>query len=253
MTEGFRERAERVNELLGRRARRPSCWSPRRDARRSTRRIFFHRRLKDAGCRSRGVIANRVQQCRRRDDARPSWSDLLGDELAAKVYDSYEARAGWPSATRPTSTCCAAAWAEPPLIEVPHLPGRRARPRGPAADGRVPVRQRRGTDAVVRGIVVQPLSRPLGGRPSGREVRGVVEAPVGRLRDALELGLHAAGLCGHRLRSRPGLGLGLARLRSARRARAPRARRSRASISTNGSGLVSSRMSSATPFRSLSR
>ena len=37
MTEGFRERAGRVNELLGGSARRRSCWSPRRAARRSRR------------------------------------------------------------------------------------------------------------------------------------------------------------------------------------------------------------------------
>jgi anion-transporting ArsA/GET3 family ATPase len=119
MTEGFRERAVRVNELLGQRSTAfVLVTSPRRDAIEEG--IYFHRRLKDAGLPFAGVIANRVQlgggPAKRRE-----LEDLLGGELGAKVYDSYDAARRLAERDQANLALLRRRLGRTPLIEVPHL------------------------------------------------------------------------------------------------------------------------------------
>src|SRR3954453_23561010 len=82
MTDGFRERAGRVKELLGQRTTSfVLVTTPRREAIDGG--IYFHRRLKDAGLPFSGVIANRVAQAGGRA-RRAELVSQLGEELAAK-------------------------------------------------------------------------------------------------------------------------------------------------------------------------
>jgi anion-transporting ArsA/GET3 family ATPase len=119
MTEGFRERAARVNQLL---ASRTTAFvlvtSPRREA--IDEGIYFHRRLKDAGLPFAGVIANRVQQAGGRA-RRSELEGLLGDALAARVYDSYEAARRLSERDRANLDLLRRRLGRTPLIEVPHL------------------------------------------------------------------------------------------------------------------------------------
>jgi anion-transporting ArsA/GET3 family ATPase len=119
MTEGFRERAGRVNELLGQRTTAfVLVTSPRREAVEEG--IYFHRRLKDSGLPFAGVIANRVQQVGGAA-RRGALADLLGDELAAKVYDSYEATRRLAARDQANLDLLRRRLGRTPLIEVPHL------------------------------------------------------------------------------------------------------------------------------------
>src|SRR3954464_7294255 len=89
MTDGFRERAGRVSELLGQRTTSfVLVTSPRREA--IDEGIWFHRRLKDAARPFSGVIANRVTQSGGRA-RRAELVSQLGEELAAKALASHEA------------------------------------------------------------------------------------------------------------------------------------------------------------------
>src|SRR5919107_2544518 len=120
MTEGFRERAGRVNELL---AARSSAFvlvtSPRREA--IDEGIYFHRRLKDAGLPFAGVIANRVQQAGG-GPTRATLVDLCGEELGTKVYDSYEGTRRLAERDQANLDLLRRRRGRTPLIEVPHLP-----------------------------------------------------------------------------------------------------------------------------------
>ena len=91
MTEGFRERAEQVNELLAdSRTAFVLVTSPRADA--VDEAVFFHHRLLDAGLPFAGAVANRVHAGRaeRRPGERSS-SELLGDAaLGRKVAANLE-------------------------------------------------------------------------------------------------------------------------------------------------------------------
>jgi anion-transporting ArsA/GET3 family ATPase len=119
MTEGFRERAARVNTLL---ASRTTAFvlvtSPRREA--VDEGIYFHRRLKDAGLPFAGVIANRVQQAGGRA-RRSELEQLLGDELAGRVYDSNEVARRLADRDRANLDLLRRRLGRTPLIEVPHL------------------------------------------------------------------------------------------------------------------------------------
>ena len=138
MTEGFRERAGRVNELLGARSSAfVLVTSPRREA--IDEGVYFHRRLKDAGLPFAGVIANRVQQAGGAT-TRATLVDLLrrgaGGEGLRQLRGHPPAGRARPGQPRP-----AAPPPRPNPADRGAAPaGRRARPRGPAADGRVPVR-----------------------------------------------------------------------------------------------------------------
>jgi anion-transporting ArsA/GET3 family ATPase len=119
MTDGFRERARRVNELLGQRATAfVLVTSPRRDAVEEG--MYFHRRLKDAGLPFAGVIANRVRSA----DGPASLdelSELLGPDLAARVQDSYEGARRLAERDRANLDLLRRRIRRTPLIEVPHL------------------------------------------------------------------------------------------------------------------------------------
>ena len=97
MSEGFRERAERVNDLLGdRRTTFVLVTSPRRDA--VDEAIFFHRRLRERGMPFGGVVVNRMNTLavEGEDPDERELAELLGDELGLKVagnLDEYEALA----------------------------------------------------------------------------------------------------------------------------------------------------------------
>lgn len=120
MTEGFRERAGRVNELLGARSSAfVLVTSPRREA--IDEGVYFHRRLKDAGLPFAGVIANRVQQAGGAT-TRATLVDLCGEELGAKVYDSYEGTRRLAERDQDNLDLLRRRLGRTPLIEVPHLP-----------------------------------------------------------------------------------------------------------------------------------
>jgi anion-transporting ArsA/GET3 family ATPase len=119
MTEGFRERAARVSELLRQRTTAfVLVTSPRREAIEEG--IYFHRRLKDGGLPFAGVIANRVQQAGPRA-RRPDLEQLVGDELATKVLDSYDAARRLAERDRANLDLLRRRLGRTPLIEVPHL------------------------------------------------------------------------------------------------------------------------------------
>ncbi len=119
MTDGFRERAGRVNELLGQRTTSfVLVTSPRREA--IDEGIYFHRRLKDAGLPFSGVIANRVAHGGGRA-RRAELIDALGEELAAKVLDSYEASRRLAERDQANLDLLRRRLGRTPLIEVPHL------------------------------------------------------------------------------------------------------------------------------------
>jgi anion-transporting ArsA/GET3 family ATPase len=119
MTEGFRERAARVNELLGQRTTSfVLVTSPRREA--IDEGIYFHRRLKDAGLPFSGVIANRVTQSGGRA-RRAELTDSLGEELAAKVLESYDASRRLAERDQDNLDLLRRRLGRTPLIEVPHL------------------------------------------------------------------------------------------------------------------------------------
>jgi anion-transporting ArsA/GET3 family ATPase len=119
MTEGFRQRAGRVNELL---ADRSTAFvlvtSPRREA--IDEGVYFHRRLKDMGLPFAGVIANRVQVAGGRANRR-ELDDLLGAGLGAEVYDSYARSRALAARDRANLDEMRRRLRRTPMIEVPHL------------------------------------------------------------------------------------------------------------------------------------
>ena len=91
MVEGFRERADAVNELLGdERSTFVLVTSPREDA--IDEAIFFHERLREAGLPFAGVIVNRVRMPVPAHDAdvADEVEALLGDALARKVVRTWD-------------------------------------------------------------------------------------------------------------------------------------------------------------------
>jgi anion-transporting ArsA/GET3 family ATPase len=119
MTDGFRERAGRVGELLGQRTTSfVLVTSPRREA--IDEGIWFHRRLKDAGLPFSGVIANRVATTGGRA-RRADLIEQVGEELAGKVLDSYDAARRLADRDQANLDLLRRRLARTPLIEVPHL------------------------------------------------------------------------------------------------------------------------------------
>jgi anion-transporting ArsA/GET3 family ATPase len=87
MSEGFRVRAERVNELLGSDAATfVLVAAPRRDAIDDA--IFFHDQLEARGMPFGGVVVNRFHEARGSDE-RIDLVSALGKELADKVESNY--------------------------------------------------------------------------------------------------------------------------------------------------------------------
>jgi anion-transporting ArsA/GET3 family ATPase len=122
MAEGFRERAERVNDLLGdRRTAFVLVTSPRRDA--IDEASFFHHRLLDAGLPFAGVVANRVHVLATADGA-PDPAELerlLGDSLARRVGRTYEEESRLAARDRENLDLLRGRLGRKPMIEIPHL------------------------------------------------------------------------------------------------------------------------------------
>jgi anion-transporting ArsA/GET3 family ATPase len=119
MTAGFRERAARVNELLGQRTTAfVLVTSPRREA--IDEGIYFHRRLKDAGLPFSGVIANRVAQAGGRA-RRTALVEELGEELAAKVLEAHDASRRLAERDQANLELLRRRLGRTPMLEVPHL------------------------------------------------------------------------------------------------------------------------------------
>jgi anion-transporting ArsA/GET3 family ATPase len=88
MSQGFRERAERVNALLAdSRTSFLLVTSPRRDA--IDEAGYFHHRLLDSGLPFAGAVVNRVHPLAETDGA-VELDELLGSELAEKVERNLE-------------------------------------------------------------------------------------------------------------------------------------------------------------------
>jgi anion-transporting ArsA/GET3 family ATPase len=125
MTEGFRERAALVNDLLvDSRTAFVLVTSPRRHALEDA--VWFHHRLMEGGMPFAGVIANRVHQ-----GGEASGSDLrsdpsalvseLGEELAAKVVRAYEDERRLAERDRAGLVELRRRIGRKPIVEVPHL------------------------------------------------------------------------------------------------------------------------------------
>jgi anion-transporting ArsA/GET3 family ATPase len=125
MTEGFRERAALVTDLLAdSRTAFVLVTSPRRHALEDA--VWFHHRLMEGGMPFAGVVANRVHQ-----GGEASGSDLrsdpsalaaeLGEELAAKVVRAYEDERRLAERDRAGLADLRRRIGRKPIVEVPHL------------------------------------------------------------------------------------------------------------------------------------
>jgi anion-transporting ArsA/GET3 family ATPase len=120
MTEGFRERAERVNALLAdSRSAFVLVTSPRADAVQEA--GWFHHRLLDAGLPFAGVVANRVRRPAPRGNPSGELSELLGDALARKVMRTFEEERRLAAQDRRNLADLKKRLGRKPMIEVPHL------------------------------------------------------------------------------------------------------------------------------------
>jgi anion-transporting ArsA/GET3 family ATPase len=119
MTEGMRERAGRVNDLLAdSRTAFVLVTSPRRDALEEA--AYFHHRLMDAGLPFAGVVANRVHQAGDASDP-TELTRLLGEPLARKVMRTYEEERRLAQRDRENLADLRLRLGRKPMIEVPHL------------------------------------------------------------------------------------------------------------------------------------
>jgi len=119
MTEGFRERAQLVNELLAdSRTAFVLVTSPRRHALEDA--VWFHHRLMDAGLPFAGVIANRVHQAGGAVGG-AALDDLLDVELARKVMRTYEDERRLAERDRAGLADLRRRIGRKPILEVPHL------------------------------------------------------------------------------------------------------------------------------------
>ena len=137
MTEGFRERAERVNRLLcDHRSAFVLVTSPRRDSIEEAR--FFQRRLVESDFPFAGAVATACTWGGRPEDERRA-REAGGSGAAAKVEDARPCPGGLAERDRQNSISSKRRLGRKPLIEVP-LRRRRARPRRLRRMGGVPVR-----------------------------------------------------------------------------------------------------------------
>ena len=121
MTGGFRERAESVNRLLAdNRTAFVLVTSPQEDSIEDA--AFFHRRLRDAGLPFAGVVANRVRpELPEPADGESDLREALGEPLAAKVLDSYEAARLLAERDHANLDELRARLGRRPMIEVPDM------------------------------------------------------------------------------------------------------------------------------------
>ncbi|MGH2763379.1 MAG: ArsA family ATPase [Thermoleophilaceae bacterium] len=119
MTEGFRERAALVNELLAdSRTAFVLVTSPRRQALDEA--VWFHHRLMEAGLPFAGVVANRVHRAAGGSD-HAELEALLGDELAAKVMRAHADERRLAERDRAGLAELRRRIGRKPIVEVPHL------------------------------------------------------------------------------------------------------------------------------------
>ena len=119
MTEGFRERAALVNELLAdSRTAFVLVTSPRRHALEDA--VWFHHRLMEAGLPFAGVIANRVHEGGPASDL-AGLAELLGGELARKVTRTYEDERRLAERDRAGLADLRGRIGRKPIVQVPHL------------------------------------------------------------------------------------------------------------------------------------
>ena len=120
MTEGFRERAALVNELLAdSRTAFVLVTSPRRHALEEA--VWFHHRLMEGGMPFAGVIANRVHQGGGAADAAALRRGAGRRRWPARCCAPTRTSAAWPRGTGPGWRSCARRIGRKPIVEVPHL------------------------------------------------------------------------------------------------------------------------------------
>ena len=119
MSQGFRERAERVQTLLtSPRAAFVLVTSPRRPAIGEA--IEFHRRLADAGLPFAAAVVNRVHVVERNATAR-GLAKVAGDDLAGKVADSLADNRQLAAGDQASLAALKRRLGRKPMIEVPEL------------------------------------------------------------------------------------------------------------------------------------
>jgi anion-transporting ArsA/GET3 family ATPase len=119
MTEGFRERAERVNALLAdHRTAFVVVTSPSSAAIEEA--GYFHQRLVEADLPFAGVVANRVHVADGPVDP-AALADALGEGLARKVERTYEEQRVLAERDRENLATLRRRLRRKPMIEVPHL------------------------------------------------------------------------------------------------------------------------------------
>ena len=119
MSEGFRERAERVNALLAdSRTAFLLVTSPRRDA--VDEAVYFHHRLLDSGLPFAGVVVNRMHDPLP-DDGAGDLDERLGPELAAKVADNLQDFRTLAQRDRANLRGLSSRLGRKPLVQVPEL------------------------------------------------------------------------------------------------------------------------------------
>jgi len=119
MSEGFRERAERVNALLAdSRTAFLLVTSPRRDA--VDEAVYFHHRLLDSGLPFAGVVVNRMHDPLPGDGA-GDLDERLGPELAAKVADNLQDFRTLAERDRANLRGLSSRLGRKPMVQVPEL------------------------------------------------------------------------------------------------------------------------------------
>jgi anion-transporting ArsA/GET3 family ATPase len=119
MSQGFRERADRVNALLAdRRTSYVLVSSPRMAAIEEA--IYFHHRILDAGLPFGAAIVNRVHRVERGASA-AGLAERLGDELAQKVERNLEDYRRLAKRDDANLTMLRRRLGRKPMIEVPEL------------------------------------------------------------------------------------------------------------------------------------
>ena len=122
MSKGFRERAERVNDLLAdSRTAFVLVTSPRRDAIEEA--GWFHNRLLDAGMPFAGAVVNRVQPAAEANGDAGDLDDLLGDALARKVERNLDDFRRLAERDQANLEALRKRLRRKPMIEVPQLDG----------------------------------------------------------------------------------------------------------------------------------
>jgi anion-transporting ArsA/GET3 family ATPase len=120
MTEGFRERAGHVNELLAdSRTAFVLVTSPRADAIEEA--GWFHHRLMDAGLPFAGAVANRVRPAPPRGDAGAEVEELLDGPLARKVLRTWQEERQLAKRDRANLATLRRHLGRKPIIEIPYI------------------------------------------------------------------------------------------------------------------------------------